>query len=221
MLPKEQTERRCTQSYSYFTSAIRRMDRDPRVYTLPMFDANVTCLLGTLSPEALVLDVGAWASPFNRAQWILDGEPFETRGYYRTFGGPASQGGEREWFSKETWVQRDICAREPWPFSDKQFDFVVCSHTLEDIRDPLWVCSELRRVARAGYIEVPSRLEEQTWGVQGNFVGWTHHRWLIDVTDRRIDFTQKVHGLHGRPRWYFPNTFLHDLDEGDRVQTLW
>src|SRR5947199_219349 len=120
-----------------------------------MHEPNVTTLLQFLKPEDQVLDVGGWACPFNRAQWILDAEPFETRGFYRTFGGAPSQGGDVERFCKDTWVQRDICHHDPWPFRDKQFDFVICSHTLEDVRDPLWVCSELFRVGKRGYIEVP------------------------------------------------------------------
>src|SRR5204863_8798249 len=39
----------------------------------------------------------------------------------------------------------------------------------------------INRVGKAGYIEVPSRLEEQTLGVHGPWVGWSHHRWLVDV----------------------------------------
>ena len=58
---------------------------------------------------------------------------------------------------------------------------MICSHTLEDVRDPIWVCSEIQRVAKAGYIEVPSRLEEQSYGFQGPWVGWGHHHWLIEV----------------------------------------
>ena len=114
-------------------------------------------ILQKLGANDLVLDVGAWASPFNRAQWIIDSQPYDTRGFYASFGGPRSQGGCREWFTPGTWVQRDICEHHPWPFNDRQFDFVICSHTLEDIRDPLWVCSEIIRVGKRGYIEVPSR----------------------------------------------------------------
>jgi len=115
---------------------------------------------------ARVLDVGGWAAPLARADSVLDIMPWETRGLY----GDADPAAER--FDAQTWVQRDICSREPWPFADGAFDFVVCSHTLEDVRDPIWVCCELSRVARAGYVEVPSRLVEQSRGVQGDWVGW-------------------------------------------------
>ena len=84
-------------------------------------------ILEKIGPEDLVLDVGGWACPFNRANWIIDSGPYETRGFYASIGLPRSQGGDREYFSRETWVSRDLCHREPWPFQDKQFDFSICS----------------------------------------------------------------------------------------------
>jgi hypothetical protein len=132
---------------------------------------------------------------------------------------PPRPGPER--FTRETWIQRDVCDRRPYPFGDNEIDFVICSQLLEDVRDPLWVCSELIRVAKAGYIEVPSRLEEQSWGVNGAFVGWSHHRWLIDVGEEAIEFTCKLHALHAHPEWYFPEGFWSRLSDEQRVQTLW
>jgi hypothetical protein len=206
----------------YAFRAVRRCRRGGGEYTGLVLASNAARLLAELSPEALVLDVGAWASPFNRAQWVLDAEPFETRGYYRVFGGLAFQGGERERFSKETWVQRDICAREPWPFSDKQFDFVICSHTLEDIRDPLWVCSELIRVGKAGYIEVPSRVFESTRGIERpNTAGLSHHRWLIDIAGDTIRFLQKYHIIHSHWRYNLPKSYLRSRPPEAEVQWLW
>ena len=117
-------------------------------------------------------------------------------------------------------VVRDICDREPWPFGDDEFDFAICSHTLEDVRDPIWVCAELQRVARAGYIEVPSRLEEQSWGVQGEWVGWSHHRWLIDVSGDALVFGHKSGAVH-RPGFHFPAGFAKTLTPERRVQWLW
>jgi hypothetical protein len=118
-------------------------------------------------------------------------------------------------------VVRDICDREPWPFQDNQFDFVVCSQTLEDVRDPVAVCEELVRVGKAGYIEVPSRLEEQTFGIQGPWVGWGHHHWLVDVSPGEIEFVFKHHIVHGPKRFHLPAGSCDGLPAEERVETLW
>jgi hypothetical protein len=167
-------------------------------------------LLERLGEGDVVLDVGGGYSPFARADWVLDLIAHDERR-------PAE--GER--FTRDTWVQRDACDREPWPFQDGRFDFAVCSHTLEDVRDPVWICSELQRVAKAGYIEVPSRLEEQSWGVVGPWAGWSHHRWLVDVTEESIQFVFKPHALHGDETTHFPPGFHDDLTPEQRVQQLW
>lgn len=43
----------------------------------------------------------------------------------------------------------------PYPFPDKYFDFLICSHVLEHLNDPVRTCHEFSRIAKAGYIEVP------------------------------------------------------------------
>lgn len=180
-----------------------------------MLDESLRRICGRLDDSASVLDVGGWARPLNRADWVLDLMPCASRGML----GHDGEGAER--FNPDTWVTRDVCAREPWPFADGSFDFAVCSHTLEDLRDPVWVCAELQRVARAGYIEVPSRLVEQSWNVQGPWVGWSHHHWLIDVDGAGISFVFKPHLLGGMPGSAFPAGFAAGLGAADRVQTLW
>jgi hypothetical protein len=180
-----------------------------------MLPASSERIAGELGESAVVLDVGGWAKPLERADWVIDLMPYETRGAY------GRSDPERERFSAATWIQRDLCDRTPFPFADGEIDFCVCSHTLEDIRDPVWVCSEIARVARAGYIEVPSRLEEQSFGVQGPWVGWSHHHWLIDVADDAIDFTFKPGVLQGRAECHFPQGFADSLSAEQRVQTLW
>ena len=183
-----------------------------------MLPASRDRILATLNDDDVVLDVGGWAKPFHRADWVVDLMPYETRGLY----GDADPEPQR--FSAETWIERDICDHEPFPFADDHFDFAICSHTLEDIRDPVWVCRELARVARAGYVEVPSRLQEQTRGVNGPWVGWSHHRWLIDV-DReaappRIDFVAKPGALSGQPELTFPPRYAAELGPADVVETI-
>lgn len=179
-----------------------------------MLAASRERIFATVPEDGCVLDVGGWASPLARADWVIDLMPWATRGLY----GPSDPASER--FGADTWVQRDICAREPWPFADGAFDFAVCSHTLEDVRDPVWVCSELSRVARAGYVEVPSRLDEQSYGVQGPWVGWGHHHWLIGVVDGGLEFVFKPH-LLTREDLHFPAGFAQSLAPEERVTTLW
>ena len=180
-----------------------------------MLAVNRERIEAMLPADAIVLDVGGWGSPWPRADWVIDVMPYETRGLY---GDDVDPGRER--FDAETWVTRDICDREPWPFDDGRFDFAVCSHTLEDLRDPVWVCAELNRVARAGYLETPSRLEEQSWGVIGDHVGWSHHRWLVDVAPDAIEFVAKPHVIHANPAFHFPPGVADVLTDAERVQSL-
>jgi hypothetical protein len=179
-----------------------------------MLEASANRILETVPDDAVVLDVGGAMKPFNRANWIMDALPYDQRGKL------GSVGGDTEHFTEHTWVMHDFCTREPWPFADKQVDFVICSHTLEDVRDPIWMCSEFNRIAKAGYIEVPSRLEEQTYGFQGPWTGWSHHRWLIDVDLDEITFVHKS-AVVERADSHFPPEFRDTLSAADRVQTFW
>lgn len=179
-----------------------------------MLPSSFERILDEVGDGQLVLDVGGWAKPLSRADWVLDLMPYETRGLY------GGDDGGKERFTRDTWIVRDVCDREPWPFEDGRFDFAVCSHTLEDIRDPVWVCSELARVARAGYIEVPSRVQEQCWGVHGPWVGWSHHRWLIDRFDEGLEFVLKPGVLNGGPEFHFPAGIAQALTDVERVETL-
>jgi len=177
--------------------------------------SSIQRILDLIPDDATVLDIGGWGRPFPRADWVVDLMPYESRGVY----GDETPDPER--FTPATWIQRDICDREPFPFANKSIDFVTCSHTLEDIRDPIWVCQEMQRIAHAGYIETPSRLEEQTAGVQGPWVGWAHHRWLVDVRDDRLEFVFKHHVICGRETDHFPVGFLDGVAEDDRTLAFW
>ena len=163
------------------------------------------------------LDVGGWHKPVNAATHVLDINPYETR---LTLQAIDPENSPR--FTKETWGQIDICDRKPWPFPDKYFDFATCSHVLEDIRDPVWVVSELSRVAKAGYIECPSPEWELLVFVRlvtylarlvpSNCVGASHHRWVAEMrpAEGTVLFRFKLHDLVQRKR-YVPYTRLHHV----------
>lgn len=172
----------------------------------------------------IVLDIGGWANPLPRADWVMDLCSYESRGLYRRNGWPThdDDGTSPERFSAHTWIQRDICDREPFPFADDAIDFVVCAHTLEDVRDPVWVCQEMSRVARAGYVEVPSRREEQSIGVEGAYAGRGHHRWLIDVTaEGGLEFTAKPWHRLPVDGHHLPASHYATLTPEQRVECVW
>ena len=65
------------------------------------------------------------------------------------------------------------------PFRDNEFDFVVASHVLEHVQDPVLFLSEIQRVSsRGGYIEVPTKLEDNLV-----FENKKDHLWHIDFDD--------------------------------------
>ncbi len=157
-----------------------------------MNEQNARRISESLSPDARVVDVGGGGSPFPRADYVIDMTTYDSRAALGRL-----EIGVEERFSQDTWVQLDVCDHTPWPLEDNFFDYAVCSHLLEDVRDPIRVCAEMSRVARAGYIEVPSRVVEQSRGVEHpGYAGYYHHRWLVSDEGGELIFRFKPHSLH-------------------------
>ena len=70
----------------------------------------------------------------------------------------------------------------PWPFADGEFDFVLASHILEHLDDPLAACREMMRVGRRGYVECPNPFYEQVYGSK-------FHKWLVETEGGALAFT--------------------------------
>jgi hypothetical protein len=181
-----------------------------------MLPRNLERILGQISDTDVVLDVGGWAAPLNRADWVLDLMPYETRG--SLVAGGFGPGPER--FDASRWVRRDMCDREPWPWPDGFFDFAVCVTTLEDVRDPIGVCRELSRVAKAGYVEVPTLWAELLHWWEGPYLGHEHHRWLCEIEDGGLVFTHKPHSIHADRRLRVHRRWTAELTVEDHLQGL-
>jgi starvation-inducible DNA-binding protein len=106
--------------------------------------------------EKNILDIGGGTNSFSLSTHIID--VFENK--------------EKNIFK----VDIDF---EAFPFYNKQFLFSFCRHTLEDIQNPSNAFNEIIRVSQKGYIETPSPLAELTRGVEGNLVGYCHHRYIV------------------------------------------
>lgn len=75
------------------------------------------------------------------------------------------------------------------PFADKSFDFVICAHVLEHLHDPAKAAAELSRVARRGYVETPSSVNEK-------LISYAFHRWYITEVDGVMHFRPKDRPIH-------------------------
>lgn len=88
--------------------------------------------------------------------------------------------------------QREMCEKTAWDeIEDNEYDFVVCTHTLEDLRDPAFVISQINRVGRAGYVAVPSKFRELQFCRSYEYIGYPHHRWIFTVRDGQLQYMPK------------------------------
>lgn len=86
-------------------------------------------------------------------------------------------------------VRLDVTKRK-LPFEDKEFDFCLCTHTLEDLPTPFLAIEEMSRVAKRGYIATPSMGKDMTFG-------------SVDMTSY-LSGPVRVPGL-GHHKWFFVN----------------
>ncbi len=66
------------------------------------------------------------------------------------------------------------------PFKDKEFDFVIASHVIEHVEDFEFFIKELERISSKGYIELPSKLEDNLV-----FENKKDHLWWFNYDDTK------------------------------------
>ncbi len=115
-----------------------------------------------IKPGDRVLEVGSGNRPRKRSDVLCD--KYMESNYERS-------GGDNIVIDQRPFVAADALSL---PFKDKSFDYVIASHILEHVSDPIKLAEELSRVAKAGYIETPSELGEHIFG-------WPFHKWRVHL----------------------------------------
>lgn len=69
-------------------------------------------------------------------------------------------------------TEGDICQRTPW--ADDEFDFVLATHVLEHVTDPIAACAEISRIGQRGLIECPTAFKDFLFGFEEE-----DHRWWV------------------------------------------
>ena len=64
------------------------------------------------------------------------------------------------------------------PFKDDEFDFVIASHVMEHVEDVELFITELERISKKGYIELPTKLEDNLV-----FENKKDHIWHMEFDD--------------------------------------
>jgi len=72
-----------------------------------------------------------------------------------------------------------------------KWDYAVCTHTLEDINNPLLATQMIPEIANAGVIVVPSKYRELS-RFSGTFRGYIHHRWIFDIRNDQLIALPKI-----------------------------
>ena len=114
-----------------------------------------------IRPNDFVLEIGSGHNPKARSDVLCD----------KFIGDDEQRGGAI--VTDRPMVEAD---GEFLPFADRAFDYVICSHVLEHVKDPRRFISELTRVACRGYIETPSEIGERIYG-------WHYHNWVVNLVD--------------------------------------
>lgn len=122
----------------------------------------------------LVLEIGSGNNPNPRSDILVDRYLFDN--------------GQRAGGFKIV-VDRPLIIADGYrlPFKDKTFDYVICSHILEHLSDPQKFLTEIVRVGKAGYIEVPSDISERIFG-------WNFHLWYCSLSDKKLTLRRKKEG---------------------------
>lgn len=147
-------------------SFLMRIFRRFGLYSIAWSLRRIHC---PVAKDALVLEVGSGGNPYARANVLLDAYE-STR--------------ERHWVPLVVDRPMVLGFVERLPFKDNSFDFVIASHVLEHSSDPDRFLSELQRVAKAGYIEVPDAFMER-------INPYRDHRLEITIRDNELVIRKK------------------------------
>ena len=107
------------------------------------------------------------------------------------------------------------------PFKDKEFDYVICAHVIEHVNDPIFFKQEIERIGKSGYIELPTRLNDNmVFGCDEDIHG---HKWWFefDDDDKKLIFAKKIDAIEKFVSVGSIFNLTNIFDDSFIIQTYW
>jgi hypothetical protein len=114
-----------------------------------------------LPDNSIIADIGYGIDPVKGATYYIDRDQGES---------PDRAGERAAYVTPEKFIQADVENGIPLP--DHSCDFVVASHIIEHLENPVAFCKELSRIGKAGYIETPGLIQELRHNLEV-------HKWFV------------------------------------------
>jgi SAM-dependent methyltransferase len=147
----------------------------------------------TVRPGARILEVGGEKKSHPQANVVAD-----VFSMYRKNDDPIF----------EMWNHQELvlASEDELPFDEDAFDYVICCQVLEHLDNPVPLLYEMSRVAKKGYVEVPSLVNEY-------MAPNPKHKWVCMEIDHKMVLMEKAQIGMDNPIRHFGSLFTTVLNE--------
>jgi hypothetical protein len=98
-----------------------------------------------------------------------------------------------------------------------KFDFSICSHTLEDVFNPLDLIGLLTSISNKGFIAIPSKYDEYSFLYNNKYRGNAHHKQFFDIKDNSLIVYPKFSWSETDER----SNEITNLNKGGELSFFW
>lgn len=98
-----------------------------------------------------------------------------------------------------------------------KFDFSICSHTLEDVFNPLDLIGLLTKISNSGFIAIPSKYDEFLFLFGQPYRGNAHHKQFFDMINNKLTIFPKFSWIENDKR----SDEILKYDKGRELSFYW